>query len=68
MVYTARPLVMAGLDPAICRGTVSRIITRRRAAIDGRVKPGHDERTGSAGTSNIRPVGIMNRCLRLYTG
>ena len=32
------PTVMAGLDPAICRGTLS----RESAAIDGRVRPGHD--------------------------
>jgi len=34
--------VMAGLDPAIYRGTHS----RQRAAIDGRVKPGHDGGNG----------------------
>ena len=38
----AAPTVMAALDPAIYTGTVPRIVTRRRAATDGRVKPGHD--------------------------
>ena len=31
-----------GLDPAIYTGTVPRIVAHRRAAKDGRVKPGHD--------------------------
>jgi len=36
------PTVMAGLDPAICRGTAPGYYPRHGAAIDGRVKPGHD--------------------------
>ncbi len=33
---------MAGLDPAICRGTALSYYPRHGAGIDGRVKPGHD--------------------------
>ena len=34
---------MAGLDPAIYRGTALGYDPRQGAATDGRVKPGHDE-------------------------
>ena len=47
MTAPAAPTVMAGLDPAIYRVTLS----RQRAAIDGRVKPGHDSRGGRCGRS-----------------
>ncbi len=33
---------MAGLDPAICRGTALGYYPQHGAATDGRVKPGHD--------------------------
>jgi hypothetical protein len=61
MVRAARrPLVMAGLDPAIYRGTEPGYDPRHGAATDGRVKPGHDEgAAGGADTSNIRQAGII---------
>jgi hypothetical protein len=40
------PTVMAGLDPAICRGTALGYDPRHGAAIDGWVKPGHDGWSG----------------------
>jgi len=41
---------MAGLDPAIDRGTALRYDPRHGAAKDGRVKPGHD---GGGGGANL---------------
>jgi hypothetical protein len=48
---------MAGLDPAIYTGTVPRIVTRRRAATDGRVKPGHDDWGGRCKPSASQTFG-----------
>jgi hypothetical protein len=39
---------MAGLDPAIYRGTALGYDPRPGAATDGRVKPGYDEGAGGA--------------------
>jgi hypothetical protein len=58
MECTGRPTVMAGLDPAIYRGTAPGYYPRHGAGIDGRVKPGHDGWAAGAGTSNIMRVGI----------
>jgi hypothetical protein len=41
-VHRPSPTVMAGLDPAIYRGTALGYDPRHGAATDGRVKPGHD--------------------------
>ena len=64
MACTTRPLVMAGPDPAIYRGTALGYDPRHGAATDGRVKPGHDERAGGAGTANILRVGMKWGLLR----
>jgi hypothetical protein len=45
---------MAGLDPAIYRGTALRYYPRHSAATDGRVKPGHDEGAASANDPSIK--------------
>jgi hypothetical protein len=49
------PHVMAGLDPAVCRGT--------GCGTDGRVKPGHDSE-GAAEESTPKAVGIMTASVR----
>jgi hypothetical protein len=37
---------MAGLDPAIFRGTLLEYYPLKRAGTEGRVKPGHDDGDG----------------------
>ena len=60
----AAPTVMAGLDPAIYRGTALGYDPRQGAATDGRVKPGHDGWSGRCTSSVSRALCGLVKPLR----
>jgi hypothetical protein len=57
---------MAGLDPAIYRGTAPGYYPRHGAGKDGRSSPAMTVGTGGAGTSNILRVGITTSLPEIF--